>query len=297
MTLTLDPQLGFALGTTTIQRIVEQVGPFFDGKTFFPDLTDAMLDEHRSWLEPRYFEPGTGKVILMVQSYLVRTPHHTILIDSCVGNDKPRPTRPHWHMMQSNAYERNLASAGIAVSDIDFVMCTHLHGDHVGWNTRLDNGRWVPTFPNARYLLSERELDYWVNRHAADPASCPWIGDSVLPIVEAQKVERVKSDHALSDVVSLMPTPGHTLDHFAVRVGTPGHDAIITGDMMHSPLQVRYPELGMFVDHDGKKAGATRRKVFSHVCDTSTVLCTNHFNAPSMGRITRWDDGFRFVET
>jgi glyoxylase-like metal-dependent hydrolase (beta-lactamase superfamily II) len=287
---------GIDLGGTTVQAIVEQVGPFFDGRAFFPGLTDEMMAEHRSWLEPRYFEPGTGKVILMIQSYLVRTPQHTILVDGCVGNHKQRPTRPHWHLMQSATYERNLAAAGVKTSDIDYVMCTHLHGDHVGWNTRLENGRWVPTFPNAKYLLSGTELAYWTERHSAAPATCPWIGDSVLPIIEAKRAEIVESDHTIGDGVKLMPTPGHTIDHFAVHVGKPGHDVLITGDMVHSPIQVRYPELGMFVDYDSKQAGETRRKVFNQFCDTSTLLCTTHFAAPSMGRITKWDDGFRFVE-
>ena len=288
---------GIDLGNITIQRIVEQVGPFFDGKTFFPTLTDAMLTEHKSWLYPRFFEPMTNKVILMMQSYLVRTPHHTILVDSCVGNHKQRPNRPHWHMMQSDTYEKNLAAAGVRVADIDYVMCTHLHVDHVGWNTRLENGRWVPTFPNAKYVMSDRELEYWTKRHATDPASCPWMGDSVLPIVDARKTEIVKSDHVLGELVRLMPTPGHTIDHFSVRIGKPGHDAIITGDMVHSPVQVRYPEMGMFSDYDSKQAGETRRHVFGHVCDTATLMCTAHFDAPSTGRITRWDDGFRFIET
>jgi glyoxylase-like metal-dependent hydrolase (beta-lactamase superfamily II) len=288
---------GIDLGNITIQRIVEQVGPFFDGKTFFPTLTDAMLAEHGVWLHPRFFEPVTNKVILMIQSYLVRTPHHTILVDSCVGNHKQRPNRPHWHMMQSETYEKNLASAGVRVTDIDYVMCTHLHVDHVGWNTRLENGRWVPTFPNAKYVMADRELEYWTKRHATDPASCPWMADSVLPIVDARKTEIVKSDHVLGDLVKLMPTPGHTIDHFSVRVGKPGHDAIITGDMVHSPIQVRYPEIGMFSDYDSKQAGETRRQIFGHVCDTATLMCTTHFDAPSTGRITRWDDGFRFVET
>jgi glyoxylase-like metal-dependent hydrolase (beta-lactamase superfamily II) len=118
-----------------------------------PDLTPEILDEHRSWLEPAALEQATGKLIFCFQSYLVRTPHHVVLIDSCVGNDKNRPTRPSWHMKTDQAYMSALASAGIAVGDIDYVMCTHLHPDHVGWNTRLENGRWVPTFPNARYVF------------------------------------------------------------------------------------------------------------------------------------------------
>ena len=117
-------------------------------------------------------------------------------------------------------------------------MCTHLHVDHVGWNTQLENGRWVPTFPRAKYLFADRELDHWTRRQKADPESCPWITDSVLPIVEAKRDERVKSDHVVDDLVKLIPTPGHTVDHYSVQVGKRGVDAIITGDMVHSPLQI-----------------------------------------------------------
>ena len=117
------------------------------------------------------------KLILCIQSYIVRTPHHVILIDPCVGNHKPRPALPFWNMMNSDRYESNLAATGLTVDDVDFVMCTHLHSDHVGWNTRLENGRWVPTFPKARYLFADRELEYWAERQKKDPASCPAIAE------------------------------------------------------------------------------------------------------------------------
>jgi glyoxylase-like metal-dependent hydrolase (beta-lactamase superfamily II) len=210
-------QTQFKVGDITIHRIVEQEGPLFPCLQFFPSLTKEIYEENRAWLQPKYIDQD-DKVVLCIQSYLVQTPHHTILVDSCVGNHKPRPTRPFWHMMNSDRYEKNLASAGFGVGDIDFVMCTHLHGDHVGWNTRLDNGRWVPTFPKARYVFA--------------------------------------------------------------------------GDMIHSPLQARYPEIGIMVDYDSKQAGATRRELFGKLCDTSTLVCTAHFPSPSAGRIVRWKDAF-----
>ena len=228
--------------------------------------------------------------MLCVQSYLVRTPHHTILVDSCVGNHKPRPTRPFWDMLSSDRYEKNLAATGIGVGDIDYVMCTHLHVDHVGWNTRLENGRWVPTFPKAKYLFADRELAHWTAKEKEDPANHPWITNSVLPIVHAKRAEVVKSDHALNELVQLIPTPGHTIDHFSVHVGKPGQDALITGDMIHSPIQARYPELGMRVDYDSKQAGVSRRKVFERFCDSSTLMCMAHFPSPSIGRMSRWGE-------
>ena len=283
------------LGEVRIQQIVEQEGAFFDPLTFFPTLTQELLEENRSWLQPRYLDPVSGKIVLCVQSYVVRTVDHTILVDTCVGNHKPRPARPFWNMLASDRYEKNLAAAGLDVADIDYVMCTHLHVDHVGWNTRLENGRWIPTFPKAKYLFAERELEFWTQRLLDSPESCPWVSDSVLPIVEAKRAQTIRSDHRLSDRVRLVPSPGHTIDHFCVQVGKPGQDALIAGDMIHSPLQARYPELGMLADYDSRLAGETRRRLLGQFCDSSTLMCIGHFPWPSLGRMTAWGEGFRFI--
>lgn len=284
----------FALTDITIHRVVESEAAVFDALEFFPSLTKELLDEHRGWLAPTYLDPLTGKIVLCVQSYIVRTPHHNILIDSCVGNHKPRTTRPLWHMMAGDRYERNLAATGLSVNDIDFVMCTHLHVDHVGWNTRLENGRWVPTFPKARYLFADRELAHWTERGEQDPASCPWIADSVLPVVAAGRADVVRSDHELNDLVRLIPTPGHSIDHFSVHVGRQGSDALITGDLIHSPIQARLPELGMRVDYDSAQAGRSRRAIFERFCETPTLMCTAHFPSPSAGRFIRAGNAFAF---
>jgi glyoxylase-like metal-dependent hydrolase (beta-lactamase superfamily II) len=281
----------FAVGELTVHRIIEQEVPFTDPIDFFPDLTRDTLDENRAWLEPEAIDPATGKLVLCFQSYVVRTPWHTILIDSCIGNDKDRSNRPSWHRKTDSRFMADLAAAGLKPGDIDFVMCTHLHVDHVGWNTRLENGRWVPTFPNARYLFSEREYAYWVAQHAGTPIRC--IADSVLPVVEAKRADFITSQHALDDHVRLMPTPGHTPDHFSVVLGRGTTDAIVTGDLIHSPIQARYPELSMRVDYDPKQAALTRRSFLEQVCEDGTLCCTAHFPSPSTTRFARWGDGFR----
>jgi glyoxylase-like metal-dependent hydrolase (beta-lactamase superfamily II) len=286
--------LTFTVGDLTVHRVIESEGPLFDPLTFFPTLSKETLEENRSWLQPNFVDPATGQLVLCIQSYIVRTPHHTILIDSCVGNHKERANYPFWNQMTSDRYERNLASVGLGFAHIDFVMCTHMHVDHVGWNTRLENGRWVPTFPKARYIFADRELAFWTEKERNDPGKQPWIVDSVLPIVEANRHEIVKSDHQLSDTVLLLPTPGHTIDHYSVRIGKPGADAVIGGDMIHSPLQARYPELCMRADYDRAQGGVSRRTLFSQISDTSTLLCTGHFPSPSVGRLTGWGDGFRY---
>jgi len=281
---------GIEIGSVTIHRIVEQEGPFFEAMHFFPTMTRERLDENRGWLQPRFLD-ASDRLMLCIQSYIVQTPHHTIMIDSCVGNHKPRPTRSFWHMMNSDRYEKNLAASGFSVNDIDFVMCTHLHTDHVGWNTRLENGRWVPTFPKARYLFSKKEYAYWSEVHQKTPLDN--ISESVLPVIEANKAELVTSDHALNDHIRLTPTPGHTPDHFAVCAGRGGDRAVFTGDLIHSPIQARYPELVMRVDTDRDQAVATRRRFFERYCDTDTLCCTMHFPSPSVGHVKRWGDGFR----
>jgi glyoxylase-like metal-dependent hydrolase (beta-lactamase superfamily II) len=186
---------------------------------------------------------------------------------------------------------RGLAALGLSVADIDVVMCTHLHPDHVGWNTRLEDGRWVPTFPNARYLFSEVEFAHWTAQHAKEPV--PAFADSVLPVVAADRAELVRSDHAVGDHVRLLPTPGHTPGHSAVLVGKAADAAVLTGDLIHSPLQARYPELSMRFDFDRDLAATTRRAFLERFCDTRTLCCTAHFPSPSVGRLTRWGDGFR----
>jgi glyoxylase-like metal-dependent hydrolase (beta-lactamase superfamily II) len=288
--------LKIAVGDVTIHRIIEQEQPFFEVHTFFPTLGKERYEENRSWMEPRYVDPTTGKLILCIQSHLVVTPHHKILIDTCVGNHKERPTRAFWHKMDRPDWERGLKATGYGVDDIDFVMCTHMHTDHIGWNTRLDNGRWVPTFPKARYVFSDLELEHWTKRYKEKPEDFPQIADSVLPIVEAKRADIVRSDHEINDIVKLIPTPGHTFDHYSVHVGRSGQDAVITGDMIHSPIQARYPELGMMADWDSEQGGRSRRNLFGRFCDTSTLICTAHFPSPSAARITRWDDGFRLVD-
>ena len=285
--------LKFTVGDLTIDRIIEQETTFFPALELFPTLTPDLLAKNRDWMRKTGAIDAEDVLILCFQSYVVRTPHHTILIDSCIGNDKPRPLRPKWNMKTDNVYMRGMATAGLSVDDIDFVMCTHLHVDHVGWNTRLENGRWVPTFPNARYVFGKEEFEYWTAQNAA--AAVPPFIDSVLPVVEAKRAEIVRSDYEIGDHVRILPTPGHTPGHTAFAFGRGKDAAVFAGDLMHSPLQARYPELSAKFDVDQAQAATTRRNFLARYCDTDTLCCTAHFPSPSSGKIRRWGDGFSCV--
>jgi len=249
--------LTLAVGDLTIHRLIEQETTFLPALEMLPGLTPDLLAENRSWMQKAAALDSKDVLILCFQSYIVKTPHHTILIDSRIGNDKPRPLRPNWSMKTDDTYMRALRAAGFSVDDIDFVMCTHLHVDHVGWNTRLENDRWVPTFPNARYVFAKTEFDYWSEQHAKTPV--PPFGDSVLPVVEAKQAEMVRNGYEIGDQVRILPTPGHTPGHVAFTFGRGRDDAVISGDLMHSPLQARYPELSAKFDVDQAQAAATRR--------------------------------------
>jgi glyoxylase-like metal-dependent hydrolase (beta-lactamase superfamily II) len=281
----------FRLGDMTVHRIIEMECGITPALEFLPKLTPEMLDESRSWMKSPLALDDQDRLVLCFQSYIVRTGKHVILVDSCIGNNKDRPARPIWHLKNDNVFMQGLAEVGLTVNDIDFVLCTHLHVDHVGWNTRLENGRWVPTFPKARYLFSKTELDFWLAEN--DKTTVPPIADSVIPIVEAKRHDLVTNDHVISDLVRLIPTPGHTIDHYAVTLGRTGKDAVITGDLIHSPLQARWPDQAMRIDYDPLQSSATRWKFLESVCDTNTQCCFAHFPSPSRGYVKRWGDGFK----
>jgi glyoxylase-like metal-dependent hydrolase (beta-lactamase superfamily II) len=282
--------LKLTVGDLTIHRIIEQETTFLPALEMLPGLTPDLLAENRPWMREAGAIDADDVLILCFQSYIVKTPHHTILVDSCLGNDKPRPLRPKWNMKTDDSYMRALAASGFSVDDIDYVMCTHLHVDHVGWNTRLENGRWVPTFPNARYIFGKREFDYWTEPHAKTPVA-PF-GDSVLPIIEARQAEIVRSDYEIGDHTRILPTPGHTPGHVAFTFGRGKDTAVVSGDLMHTPLQARYPELSPKFDVDPAQAAVTRRNFLERYCDTDTLCCTAHFPSPSAGKIRRWGNGF-----
>ena len=281
-----------ALGQVVITRIVESICADFDALRFFPETTSDDWAQHSHWLAPSAYLPDSGKLILTIQAFLVRTPHHTILVDTCVGDEKTRPSHPFWHMQKLNTFLPRLAAAGVVPDQVDYVMCTHLHPDHVGWNTQLRDGRWVPTFPNAKYIFSEIEWKSFEAFHQEKPQV--HIVDSVLPVMEAGQVQLVSNDFALDDEVWLEPTPGHTPGHVSVHLASQGRHAVITGDCIHSPVQCLEPGWVMRADVDSDLAHATRRGFLEQYCDSDVVVCATHFPEPSFGHIIERDAAFWF---
>ena len=282
------------LGNISMTRVIEQEGALLDVFRVFPDATPENLRANFDWMVPRHFDPKDNMIVIGVQSFLLRTQRFTILIDTCVGNDKPR-VRPQFDRKHFPWLDR-LGETGVRPEQIDFVMCTHFHVDHVGWNTRLENGRWVPTFPNAKYVFAKTEYDHWIAEQKRDglARSGDYVSDSVLPIVEAGRAVFVKTDHEIDKGVELYHLPGHTPGQCGVHVKSRGDEMIITGDMMHHMLQVRYPDWSTNFDTDQALARKTRRQFLERYADTPTLVATAHFPSPNVGRIVRHGDGFDF---
>jgi glyoxylase-like metal-dependent hydrolase (beta-lactamase superfamily II) len=284
------------LGDISLSRILEREEPSFVATQLIPNATKEALEPYRSWLEPRALDPATGLLILPIQTYVVRTRHHNILIDTCLGEDKTVRWHESWHKLKGLSFLRDLATLGLRPEDIHYVMCTHLHGDHVGWNTRLIGGRWVPTFPNARYVMSRVELDYYraFNRMASADEYEECIDESVLPVVEAGQAVLVGNDFALDDEVWIDPMPGHTPGHYGVHLRSKGAEAIMIGDLMHSPVQCVEPDWHSGSDLEPALARQSRWQFLESVANTDRLVMTAHFPSPSIGHIRRHGMAFRF---
>jgi len=285
------------LGDIALTRVIEQETRL-DSAVVFPKFTPELMRAQFDWLLPRHCDPTGAKLHITVQSFLIKTGRYTILVDSCVGNHKTR-NRPEFDHKQYPFLAR-LQAAGVAPEQVDFVMCTHLHVDHVGWNTRLKDGRWVPTFPNAKYVFAKREYEHWEQEARATglPRTGNYMADSVLPIVEAGRAVFVAMDHELDTGVALYPLPGHTPGQCGVHMKGGGSEAIITGDMMHHPIQVVYPDWSTMFDTDGEAAHRTRRGFLEKYADSDTLVIPSHFMSPSAGRVesAKGNFHFRFTE-
>lgn len=280
------------IGGATVTRIEEIYAPNFEAAKFFPDWRPSVVDEHRDWMVPDHYDPTNGFLKLSIHSWLIKLGSRAILIDTCVGNHKPRPRFPMWDSMETRYLER-LAAAGIRPEQIDMVMCTHLHVDHIGWNTRLDNGRWVPTFPNARYVFSQEDYDYFIGLDL-DPEKGPVASfrDSVLPVVEAGRAQIVSGAHALDEHLSIDPAPGHTPGSIAINLASHGQRAVFCGDVIHHAVQMFNPEWNTFACADATDARKSRRKVLEDCAGSGALLMPAHFGAPFLCHVDTRGDHF-----
>ncbi len=284
--------LTWQVGAVRITRVRELGGEPFPGTFLLPDASPALVQRH-AWLKP-HFAHEDGRLYGSIHSFVIESGTRRIVVDTCVGNDKPRTVKA-WNLLHE-PYLQNLTRAGFAPDTIDTVLCTHLHVDHVGWNTRLVEGKWVPTFPNARYLFGKKEWEHW-SSDAASQRNGDVMGDSVRPIVDAGLAQLVEMDHMLTDEVRLTPTPGHTPGHVSVLISSRGEEAVITGDIMHHPLQCAEPDLANNFDADADAARRTRREFLARYANRPVLVLGTHFAPPTGGWLVDAGLAWRFEVT
>jgi glyoxylase-like metal-dependent hydrolase (beta-lactamase superfamily II) len=279
--------MAWTIGKVKITKIVEME---MTGGTRFilPQATPQEI-QTMPWLTPQ-FASAEGRLTMSIHSWVVETPTRRIVVDTGLGNDKQGRGVPHWNGLDK-PFLQDLANAGYAADSIDTVICTHLHVDHVGWNTRLVNGQWVPTFPNARYLFGRIEYEYW-KTHSTDPVHAAVFADSVQPVIEAGVVELVGSEAQIADEITLIPTPGHSPGHVALHIRSDGEEAVLSGDVAHHPCQMARLDWSSSFDSDPLQSIESRRQLFSRFAETPALLFGGHFGP---GWIVRDGDAFRLV--
>ena len=282
----------WTIGDVTVTRIAEMETT--GGMRFLlPQATREAIREI-DWLQP-HFADAEGRIKMSIHALVIEVPARgdvpgrRIVVDTCLGNDKTR-ANSHWTNLQTD-FLKDLEGAGFAPQTIDTVLCTHLHVDHVGWNTMLVEGTWVPTFPNARYLMAKPEYDHWSSDD--DPEQRQIMADSVAPVFEAGLVDLVETTAAICDEIRLVPTLGHTPGHVSIKIESQGESALITGDFVHHPCQMAHPDWAAQVDTDPVQSTQTRREVFADLAGTPTLVIGTHFAAPSAGYLKADGDVWR----
>jgi glyoxylase-like metal-dependent hydrolase (beta-lactamase superfamily II) len=285
------------IGDVTISKVEEQQLRNVPASFLYPQATAASSSMADPSLK-EYFEEDGESVRLSVHSWIVRTPDHLILVDTGSGNDKERPRNPIFHR-QSIPFLERLRIAGVDPDDVDFVFNTHLHVDHSGWNTRLEEGKWVPTFPNARYVFPRDECEYYASVASHNEANIPSSGvyeDSIAPIIEAGLVDFV--EHAggrYLDLFEFIPTPGHSIGHMSIAVTSGGETAVFGGDIMHGPVQVKHPNVNTVFCEFRDQAAASRKTMLNRLADTRSLYLATHFPTSSAGYVERTGSGFSWT--
>jgi glyoxylase-like metal-dependent hydrolase (beta-lactamase superfamily II) len=270
------------IGDITIDAVIERDGPWRRPQDFFPAYDEAVFNRHLPTMEPEVYDAARGMMVITYQTFVVRTPRYTILVDTCTGEDKGHP--PPFDFPGKERWRNELFALGIGYDQVDYVFCTHLHIDHTGWNTSLRDGRWVPTFPNAKYIFHKKEYAAWEESTKRGETRSGGGGKALL----------VDDDYQLDDTFTLTPTPGHSPCHCCVNISSRGQRAAVVGDLMHHALQCREPDWSTIFDWDQAAAARSRRKFLSEAAGTGKFVLPIHFPHPTTGLIEADGDRFKY---
>jgi glyoxylase-like metal-dependent hydrolase (beta-lactamase superfamily II) len=280
------------VGEVEIFSIPEVIALNDDVKVLLENATPGLLLKY-PWLQPHYATPD-GRMLINFQGFVVKAGGRNIVVDTCIGGDRQREYDVFCHLKSD--FMDDLKAIGVTPENVDTVLCTHLHFDHVGWNAQKVNNRWVPTFPNARYLFGRIEYEHWMMLYRTQGYHhLLHVEECIMPIIEAGLVDLIEMEHRINQEVWLEPTPGHTPGHVSVRISSRGQDAIITGDIMHSPIQIAVPDWAVNFDMD-RALGAWQRARFVRAsADKPLLVIGSHFPQPTAGHIVSDGNSWRFA--
>ncbi|WP_306322887.1 MULTISPECIES: MBL fold metallo-hydrolase [unclassified Streptomyces] len=291
--LTLGGTEPLTLGDIDILKVVEMRAPFAPPTDLFPGTDDVWRD-HEGWLVPDFQDPDSGLVLVAVQAWVLRSEGRTIVVDPGVGNGRERPGTPHFSGWDTDFLDK-LAAAGVRPEDVDLVVNTHIHGDHVGWNTREEDGRWVPTFPRADYLIPRADHDFFGPGGAAVTARDNHrflFADSIAPVVAAGQAVLWEGSHRIDSGLVLEAAPGHTPGSSVLRLASGEDRAVFAGDVLHSPAQIVAPTCSSTLCVDPKESAATRVRVLGRAADERELVIPAHFPGPGAAEVRRAGSGF-----
>lgn len=297
------------VGRSRIRKLFEMD---LNGMTFgqlLPALDPGELRSHPEWI-PSGTSDDSGHAFLSLHSWLVHHEGQIILVDTGAGNGKERPDQPVLHHLDNPFLER-LRQAGVSPDQVDVILHTHIHSDHVGWNTRLDGERWVPTFPNATVICSGLEWRYGAalaegdaagiasaRRQAGlgEPVRTPVPGtfeDSMRPLWETGAVRLIAVDGGeVLPGIRFVPTPGHSIDHASIEIESDGEVALFGGDVLHHPVELRDTDLVSCFCEFPAAVGPSRRRILERAVERQALYLSSQVPLSSAGRVIREGDGY-----
>ncbi|MEU9119413.1 MBL fold metallo-hydrolase [Streptomyces sp. NPDC048506] len=285
----------FVWGDVEVTRVVELQVPFAPARTLVPESTTEVWTDNEDWLAPDHWDPGSDQAVVALQTWVLRSGGRTVLVDTSVGNGRERPDSPHFHQWQGNFLEL-LAQAGVEPQQVDVVVNTHLHGDHVGWNTLGVDGDWVPTFPNAQYLIPAADDFHYGPDNAygngAREDDRLIYEDSIAPVHRFGQAVLWDGSHRIDEHLTLESAPGHTPGSSVLRLDSAGDRVIFVGDLLHSPVQILQPGWNSCFCLDPVQAAASRRRILERAAAARELVVPAHFGGAGAVEVRKEGQGF-----
>lgn len=282
----------YTVGSARITKVTEKLFNNFAPNALLPLWEDNLINDQRDWLIPEHFDAQAQRLVISVHTWVIKVGDYTVLVDTGVGNAKPRPELPIFHQL-NEPWLKRLEAVGVKTEDVDYVLLTHLHIDHIGWNTHWVDGQWVPTFPNARYVFPRAEYDYLISDIGQKTVGYSAFVDSVMPVIKSGQAVMIEPEGgAFLHEFYFHPTPGHSVGHMSISMRSGDEVAMFGGDVMHHPIQVAHPGWASCFCDLPEAANSSRQWLLAFLAANDALYFSSHFAGSSAGRVKHWTRGY-----